>query len=130
MGEWSPENTGGKWMGGATAAAPGVRFRGTNREGGWRRWSTTVTIVDATPPTSLVFDVTAGPVKVARWGYHIEPAAGGGCTVTETWEDHRAGWMKAIAGPVTGVSDRKSHNEAGMRATLAALKAAAESGSG
>src|SRR3954468_6506548 len=27
MGEWSPENEGGEWIGGATAAAPGAKFR-------------------------------------------------------------------------------------------------------
>jgi hypothetical protein len=31
LGKWSPEATGGKWLGGATSAKPGVRFRGTNR---------------------------------------------------------------------------------------------------
>jgi hypothetical protein len=124
MGEWSPENTGGRWLDGATGPAPGVRFRGTNKER-FRRWSTTATVVEATPGEAFVFDVTVGPLKVARWGYRITPS-GGGCDVTESWEDHRAGWMKAIAGPVTGVSDRPSHNEENMRVTLQRVKAAAE----
>ena len=125
MGEWSPENTGGKWLGGATEAAPGARFRGTNKER-FRRWSTTVTVAEATPGKAFVFDVSVGPMKVARWGYHIA-ASDGGCDVTETWEDQRAGWMKAVAGPLTGVSDRATHNAEGMRVTLQRVKAAAES---
>ena len=33
MGEWSPENTGGKWVKGATGPAVGALFEGTNRLG-------------------------------------------------------------------------------------------------
>jgi hypothetical protein len=33
MGEWSPENAGGKWVKGATGPAKGARFRGTNKRG-------------------------------------------------------------------------------------------------
>lgn len=126
MGEWSPENTGGRWLGGATGAAPGAKFRGTNREGGWRRWSTTVTVVEATEPSSFVFDVSFAGLPIARWGYRIAPS-GTGSDVTESWEDRRARWMRATAGPLTGVSDRRTHNEAGMRTTLERLKAALES---
>ncbi|HVM51679.1 MAG TPA: SRPBCC family protein [Acidimicrobiales bacterium] len=126
MGEWSPENTGGRWVGGATGPAVGARFRGSNRKG-WRRWSTTVTVADATPGRAFAFDVTAGPFAVARWSYAIEPA-GDGCDVTESWEDHRHPAIARIVGPMTGVSDRRSHNEATMRTTLERLKAAAEAG--
>ncbi|MFN2524390.1 MAG: SRPBCC family protein, partial [Mycobacteriales bacterium] len=31
MGRLSPENTGGRWSGGATGPAVGARFRGANR---------------------------------------------------------------------------------------------------
>ena len=33
MGEWSPENLGGAWLGTATGPQPGAKFRGTNRNG-------------------------------------------------------------------------------------------------
>lgn len=124
MGEWSPENTGGRWLDGATGPAPGVRFRGTNKER-FRRWSTTVTVVEATPAEAFVFDVSVGPWKIARWAYHLAPSESG-CDVTESWEDQRAGWMKAIAGPVTGVKDRATHNAENIRITLERVKAAAE----
>ena len=66
MGEWSPENTGGRWLGSATEAAVGARFRGSNRKG-IARWSTTCTIVEATPGEAVAWDVAAGPIQVARW---------------------------------------------------------------
>jgi hypothetical protein len=128
MGEWSPENTGGRWLGGATGPAPGVRFRGSNRDG-IRRWSTTVTVAEATPGKAFVFDVSVGPWKVARWAYHLAPSEGG-CDVTESWEDRRAGWMKTVSGPVTGVSDRATHNAENIRTTLERVKAAAEAHAG
>ena len=124
MGEWSPENTGGKWVGGATGPAVGAKFKGTNRKG-IARWSTTCTIVEATPGKAIAWDVTTGPFAVARWGYSIAPSADG-CEVTETWEDHRAPLAKTVTGLALAVKDRAAHNEAGMRTTLERLKAAAE----
>jgi uncharacterized protein YndB with AHSA1/START domain len=124
MGEWSPENTGGTWIGGATGPTPGARFKGRNRAG-VRRWSTVCTITDATPGEDFVFEVAAGPLKVARWAYHFVPTETG-CTVTETWTDQRGGLIRTLAGPLTGVSDRASHNRSTMEATLERLAAAAE----
>jgi hypothetical protein len=48
MGEWSPENRGGRWVNGATGPAVGARFKGRNRKG-WARWSTDATVVTAVP---------------------------------------------------------------------------------
>jgi uncharacterized protein YndB with AHSA1/START domain len=124
MGEWSPENQGGTWLGGATAAAPGARFRSTNRVGK-RSWKTVATVVDAEPARRFSFRVTAGPVKVAEWSYAFE-RTDGGCRVTESWTDQRPGWFKPIAGLVTGVSDRAAHNRQGMEETLRRLAAVAE----
>ena len=124
MGEWSTENTGGKWLKGATGPAVGARFKGANRSG-WRRWSTTVEVVVAEPGREFAFDVSAHGLPVARWGYRFEPADGG-TTVTEYWEDHRSPLIAKITGLAVGVSDRAAHNRAGMEATLARLAAAAE----
>ena len=33
MGEWSPENTGGKWVNGAAGPVVGARFKGSNKSG-------------------------------------------------------------------------------------------------
>lgn len=127
MGEWSPENTGGAWVKGATGPAEGARFKGSNAHGK-HRWKTDVKVTTCVPDRAFAFDVTVAGAKVARWAYEIE-ATDTGCVVTETWTDNR-GWLARTLGkPVSGVSDRESHNRAGMETTLANLAAACESGS-
>ncbi len=122
MGEWSPENTGGRWIKGATGAAVGARFQGTNANGS-KRWTTTCIVDQADRGRGFGFRVVVGPIKVARWAYRFEPHDGG-TTVTETWEDQR-GWLaKRLGGPASGVADRLSHNRTGMETTLANLAAA------
>jgi uncharacterized protein YndB with AHSA1/START domain len=125
MGEWSPENQGGIWLGGATGAQPGARFRGTNRLGK-RSWKTVATITAAEPGRVLSFRVKAMGLDIADWGYTFEPTATG-CRVTETWTDRRPGFFKPIARLATGVADRASHNRAGMEQTLERLAASATS---
>ncbi len=124
MGEWSPENCGGKWVKGATAPVVGARFRGRNRKG-WRRWTTLVTVVIAEPAKEFAFDVTGGPWKVARWGYRFTPTDGA-TVVTEYWDDHRATLMAKITSIVVGVGDRPDYNRRGMEETLRRLAAVAE----
>jgi len=124
MKEWSPENDGAVWRKGATEAAPGASFAGSNRQG-TKSWSTVGTIVDCEPGRTLSFRVTAVGMKVALWSYRFEPTDSG-CRVTETWTDERGALAKALGRPVSGVADRTIHNRAGMEQTLANLKAAAE----
>ena len=124
MGEWSPENRGGKWKGGATGPAVGAKFKGKNKIG-WRQWSTDVVVTEASAPESFVFKVSALGMPVATWEYHISPTASG-CTVTETYTDSRSGMLKKIGTVLTGVSDRDTHNGTCMQTTLANLKKAAE----
>lgn len=126
MGEWSTENCGGKWKGGATAAAPGVRFKGKNAVG-WRKWSTDVKVLEATAPSRFSFRVTVGPLQLCDWVYEIEPTATG-CKVTETWVDNRGPAMPTIGRIVSGVKDRSVTNKIAMEETLAKVKAAAEAG--
>jgi uncharacterized protein YndB with AHSA1/START domain len=124
MGEWSPENTGGEWKGGATGPAPGAKFTGKNRSG-WRRWSTSATVVDADPGKRFSFKVDSLGMSVAEWSYDFTPNATG-CTVTEAWTDRRPGFSKPFASLLTGVGDRAEHNRKGMEQTLEGLAAAAE----
>ncbi|MCZ7627967.1 MAG: SRPBCC family protein [Microthrixaceae bacterium] len=126
MGEWSPEATGGRWKGGASRAFKGARFVGHNRHG-WRRWSTLATVVECNPGKSFAFDITAGPVKVARWRYDLEPTEHG-CTIAESWEDHRSALFARTTSLLTGVTDRAGQNRRNMTATLDALARAAEAG--
>ena len=124
MGEWSPENTGGRWVKGSNGPALGARFRGSNRNGK-RRWNTAVRVVRFDAPTDFAFDVTAVGFKVARWTFTLEPTDSG-CRVSETWTDQRGRMAKSLGGPASGVAERAEHNRAGMETTLAKLAAAAE----
>jgi Polyketide cyclase / dehydrase and lipid transport len=127
MGRWSPECYRCTWLGGATAAAPGVRFRGYNRIGA-RRWATTATVVAADPGRELSFDVEYYGMPVSRWTYRIAPREGG-CTVTESTEDRRSAVMKFLGTALligTPGADRTSRNQDTIEVTLARIKAEAE----
>jgi hypothetical protein len=126
MGRWSPENHRCRWLKGATGPAVGARFRGANRAG-WRRWSTTATVVEAEPGRRFAFDVGFAGAPIARWTYTFEPD-GDGTRVVERWDDRRWGVLASASKVVMGVPDRPGHNRANMEATLRALKAAAEAG--
>ena len=122
MGEWSPENTGGTWVKGATGPALGAVFRGSNKNGLWR-WTTDATVVGCEPGRVFEFAVTSGPIAVANWRYEFEETEGG-CRVTESWEDHRKRWFVVLARFLGDHS--AAHAEKEMAATLANLAAAVE----
>jgi hypothetical protein len=124
MGELSPENAGGRWVGGATGPAAGARFRGANRNG-WRRWSTDARVTECDPPRRFAFAVRAVGLPVATWSYDVAPRPGG-CTVTESWQDQRGRAMLAIGLLASGVRDRTAFTAASIEATLAAVKRRAE----
>jgi hypothetical protein len=71
VGEWSHECVGAEWLGGATAAVPGVRFRGRNRSGLFR-WGRVCEVVVAEPfeltwrtvPTVLYPDSTEWTIRL------------------------------------------------------------------
>ena len=125
MGRLSPENTGGRWLGGVNGPASGARFRGANRQG-WRRWSTTVRVTDCQPGRRFAFAVTSVGLPVATWAYDVEPAGPDSCRVTESWTDARGRLITTLGALTTGVSDRASYAATSMEQTLAQLKAHAE----
>lgn len=128
MGRWSPECYRCTWQGGATAAAPGAKFKGYNRIG-QRRWSTQGTVVAADPGRELTFDIEYMGLPVSRWSYRITPRAGG-CTVTESTEDRRGAVVRTLGTLLllgTPGADRTSRNQDTIEVTLQRLKAEAES---
>jgi uncharacterized protein YndB with AHSA1/START domain len=124
MAEWSPENTGGTWVKGASGPAVGAHFKGTNVNGS-HKWSTAVVVTTCEPGQAFAFRVTALGLGVALWSFTFEPSDAG-CIVTETWTDERGRIAKLLGGPASGVADREAHNRAGMETTLANLAAGAE----
>jgi len=127
MGQWSPENEGATWLGGATGPAPGARFRGRNRNGR-RTWQTTGTVVEADPGRLFSFRVTAMGLKSSEWRYRFEPISGG-CRVTESWVDRRGVLVRTVGRLATGVEHDAAFTMAGMEETLRRLKSVAESAS-
>ena len=125
MGEWSPECERVTWRGGATSAVKGAQFLGHNRAGSIR-WMTQGEVVTAEIGRHLAFEITFGPMKIARWEYFIVPddADPSTCTVVEEWTDRRPGWYRAAADKAFG--PRAKVNRRGMVKTLANLKLAAE----
>jgi Polyketide cyclase / dehydrase and lipid transport len=122
MGEWSPENTGGTWVKGATGPRVGACFKGTNRNG-FRRWSTTAMVVACEPARAFEIAVSSGPLAVANWRYEFEETEPG-CRVTESWVDRR-GTFTVLMGRVLG-DHGADHARHEMAATLANLAAAVE----
>jgi hypothetical protein len=125
MGEWSPECEAVTWRGGASCAASGARFVGHNKAGSVR-WMTQGEIVIAELGRHLAFEISFGPLKIARWEYVIVPddADPSTCTVAEEWTDRRPGWYRTPADLAFG--SRVKTNHRGMVQTLANLKRAAE----
>ncbi|SHN38212.1 SRPBCC family protein [Actinacidiphila paucisporea] len=121
-GEWSPENQGGRWQGGA-APGPGAVFKGTNKRG-VVRWSTTCTVLEYDAPKRFTFEVAESRM---RWGYRLEPQAGG--TLITEWREH-AGPLPIPARIITASRllgrDREQLMVDGMQATLERVKRAVE----
>jgi hypothetical protein len=124
MGEWSPENQGGKWAKGATGPATGAVFMGRNKNG-VRRWGTKATVVDCQPGKAFEIAITSGPIAVSNWRYDFEDTPGG-CKVTESWRDNRASWFTTVSRMMGDHS--AAHAEQEMTATLANLAKSAENG--
>jgi hypothetical protein len=122
MGCWSPECTGITWRGKVREPVQGARFIGHNRRG-MVRWSTLGEVVVAEPGRRLAFEISVPPLKVARWEYLIDETPTG-CTVTERWTDRRPGFVRTLLDRAMGSRERA--NVRGMRATLEAVKGAAE----
>jgi hypothetical protein len=122
MGEFSPENTGGKWVKGATGPAVGAKFKGTNAKGK-KKWTTDVVVTIADPGKEFAFDVSAAGMGVAGWGYRLEPVEGG-TKVTQYWEDHRNPVARKVTGWFLSIPDRADYNSAGMETTLEKMAAA------
>ncbi len=123
---WAAETISCRWVDGADGPRVGARFRGVNRHGPVR-WSTTLSVTEATSGRAFAWRVTAFGSPIATWRYDIEETADG-CRVTESTTDLRNAFFRRVVGPLgTGVADRAEHNRRNIEATLQKLKNYAES---
>jgi Polyketide cyclase / dehydrase and lipid transport len=126
MGEWSPETYRCRWVG-TGGPAPGARFKGYNRRGR-ARWSNTLVVVSAEPGREFSFRRDVLACGVCDWTYRMDPSERGGTLLTESYEVKKPDWriVNWFNGLLLGVADRDDDLLAGMRTTLARIKAAAE----
>ena len=128
-GEWSSENTGGYWRKGKDGepgtGEVGDMFVGVNRRDGVE-WKAMVEIIRRVENEDFAF-VTGGlAFNIALWRYQMEPS-GSGTTLTESWtlRELTPGMLEK------GEAEfefRRENAESSIRATLEAMKAAAEAG--
>jgi uncharacterized protein YndB with AHSA1/START domain len=123
---WAAETARCRWLGGATEAAVGARFRGQNRNR-HRRWSTTCKVIAADPGRRFAFQVHVAGYPTAVWEYEIEPT-GSGCRVTESTRRLIPKVPAKLVNRLLGVSDRDAHNQRNIEQTLGSLKRYAEAG--
>lgn len=78
IGEWSAECRSARLRRGATAPAPGVRFRGWNRSGPWL-WTRSCVFTAVDPPWHLAWRTVGlwGHVDCTEWQITLEPRDGG-----------------------------------------------------
>jgi hypothetical protein len=110
-----------EWVGSWSAPAVGAEFRGHNRHG-MRRWTTRCLIVRYQPDQEIAWDVSFGPLPVARWSYLVSPRDDGTTTLRERYEDQRGAVIRATGPIVRGTRDADGHNRRNMEATLARIK--------
>jgi len=122
MGEWSPENQGGRWIQG-DGTAVGDRFEGTNAIGE-RTWTAVAEVVQCDPDSAFCFTVGALDNPVAEWGYHLAETTDG-TKVTETWKMTQLP-PSLVDAPADRIQGRVDMVAAGMATTLAKLKATLE----
>lgn len=111
-----------KWLRGATEAAVGHWFSGSNRNG-WRRWVTHAEVTDAEPGRRFAYRVrTPFFVPISRWEYDIVPEGTGSRLTVTNWL-RVPGWFVPIAIFITGQPDRAGTNSDNIATTLTRVKA-------
>jgi uncharacterized protein YndB with AHSA1/START domain len=123
MGQFSPSNTGGKWLGGVSGPQVGAKFLGFNKRG-LARWITRCQVIECDKPSRFAFRVAENKLQ---WGFRLEPNGADGTVLTQ-WR-HRAEPTPGSARLAAKLIFRgkiDSEMTEGMRNTLAAIKAVAE----
>ncbi len=118
IGEWSHECRGAEWLDGATAAAPGVRFRGRNRAGALVRWARVCVIRAVDPPHEFVWETVGPPLMrdASLWRVRLDPVEGGTRIRQEFHILSMAAWAdRVVAATIPAHRDRTAALEADLR---------------
>ncbi len=127
MGEWSPECTAGRWVGGATGPTVGAEFEGDNvaKVAGRtiKQWTTTSEVTACEP--GVVFEFVAENYTTWRYAFAAVDANGttNGTTVTESFEYTAKGFMGFV---YKRILFRPKAMTKGMNGTLARVKTTLE----
>ena len=122
IGELSPECYRAEWVGGATHAEVGARFKGHNRIGPIR-WATTCVVTKADRGREFAFTVLSPKDREETVWRYVLAADGDGTTVTESYEFLWCPWLARVA-EIPFPRDKQLRR--GIERTLAMLKTAAE----
>ena len=137
VGGWSPECIRAAWLTGPGRPLPGARFTGHNRSPNGFEYEVTCVVTEADRPRAfawVVLDDSGDPARPSSsWRYLIDPLPGGGSRVRQR-VTHGPGFsfLRAAAARAPGraagiIAARMDGLRANMKATLRAMKAAAES---
>ena len=126
MGEFSPETSRARWVGGARGPAVGARFRAWNRKG-VAVWTNRPTVVVAEPGRAFAFSRRTTGAGEVVWRYDIQPD-GDGTKLTESYDavQDASGLVIWMMLRLMGVRDRKGDLRSAMTKTLARIKATVE----
>ena len=123
MGDWSPECTAGRWVGGATGPAVGAKFEGDNvaKVAGRtvKKWTTTSEVTACEPGVDFEF-VAEG---YTTWRYDFVAVDANTTTVTESFDYAAKGFMGVM---YDRVLLRPKAMTKGMNGTLARVKSTLE----
>jgi len=137
VGGWSPECIRAAWVGEPGRAQSGARFTGHNRFPNGFEYEVTCVVTEADRPRAfawVVLDDSGDPARPSSlWRYRIDPLPGGGSRVRQRFT-HGPGtsFLREVAAEAPDqaaeiIAARRDGLQANMRATLRAMKAAAES---
>jgi Polyketide cyclase / dehydrase and lipid transport len=127
-GEWSSENTGGRWRKGGDGeegtGKVGDQFVGINRRAG-TEWKALVEVVERDEGRSYGFVTGGTEMNLALWRYRLEPD-GEGTLLTEQWTMRNPDFFRKQGGDAE-IAQRTANAKESIAATLAGMKATAES---
>ena len=137
VGGWSPECIRAVWLDEPGQPQPGARFTGHNRLPNGSEYEVTCVVTETDRPRAfawVVLDDSGDPARPSSsWRYQIDRLPDGGSRVRQRFiHGPGASFLRAVAAQAPDraaaiIAARRDRLRANMRATLRAMKAAAES---